>query len=50
MDKDQKKELIDALVEFVTKFAKDENASPAAIIALPEIVKVLLDVTFANLS
>lgn len=48
VDKEQQTRVIDSLVEFVERTAKNKEAPPAAIMALPEVSRLLFDVTRAN--
>lgn len=50
MNKKQKEEVIESLVKFVKQVSDDKEASPAAIAILPEIAKVLFDVTFKSVA
>lgn len=48
LDKEQWTKVIESLVEFVERTAKNKEAPPAAIMALPEVSRLLFDVTRAN--
>lgn len=41
MNNEQTKEVINALVDFVTRVSKGETTSETEVLVLPEIVKVL---------
>lgn len=43
-EKQQKDEVIECLVDFVKRVSKGSDVSPAEIMALPEIAKLLLEV------
>lgn len=45
MEKKQYNEIVESLVLFIKRVSSGRNASPAEVAALPEIVKVLFDIT-----
>ncbi|MBD5395642.1 MAG: hypothetical protein HDR71_15585 [Lachnospiraceae bacterium] len=45
MEKTQREKVIECLVQFVERTAKSENPPPEALAALPEVARLLLDVT-----
>lgn len=48
MEKEQQKRIIESLVEFVERTSKDKEAPPEALIALPEVARLLFDMTHLN--
>lgn len=50
IDKQQKKEVTDNLVEFVKRVSGDKKASPAELAALPEIARLLFDEAHRNVT
>ena len=43
MNKDNEKEIINALADFVIRVSKDENATAEELDALPAVARILLD-------
>ena len=43
MEKEKVRAMLDALADFVTRTARDEQAAPEAVRALPEAARVVLD-------
>lgn len=50
MEKEQKKMVINSLVEFVERTSKNNEAPPEALLVLPEVARLLLDVTQSNVT
>ena len=50
MEKEQQKRVIESLVEFVERTSKDKESPPEAFAALPEVARLLLDVTYSNVT
>ncbi len=50
MDKEQKEMVVNSLAEFVIRTSKDEKAPPEALAVLPEVARLLFDVTHLNVT
>lgn len=48
MNKKQYDEAIESLIAFVKRVSSDKDATPAEVAALPEIAKLLVDITSSS--
>lgn len=48
--KEQQERVIESLVEFVERTSKDKKSPPEAFAALPEVARLLFDITYLNVT